>query len=98
MSGSNATNQNGVYGTKGVASSSNAPGARQLAVSWTDNSGNLWLFGGYGYPASGGIGMGVLVGTTQRSISGWSATMADIRLLSTMGSMMARTIERSVEV
>jgi hypothetical protein len=26
-----------------------APGARTNAVTWTDASGNLWLFGGYGY-------------------------------------------------
>src|SRR5208337_2934987 len=25
------------------------PGARTNAVTWTDSSGNLWLFGGYGY-------------------------------------------------
>ena len=38
--------QNGVYGTLGVPSSSNVPGARAEATSWTDTSGNLWLFGG----------------------------------------------------
>lgn len=27
------------------------PGAREGAAAWTDNSGNLWLFGGYGYGA-----------------------------------------------
>jgi len=36
----------GVYGTQGVAAASNVPGARMGAVSWTDLSGNLWLFGG----------------------------------------------------
>ena len=46
MSGSNAPNAVGVYGTEGVASASNVPGARENAVSWTDKSGNLWLFGG----------------------------------------------------
>ena len=48
MSGDNNTNQYGVYGVKGVASAANKPGARQDAVSWTDASGNLWLFGGRG--------------------------------------------------
>ena len=52
MGGSDTTNQRGVYGTKGVASLSNVPGARQNAVSWTDNSGTVWLFGGYGFAAS----------------------------------------------
>jgi Galactose oxidase, central domain/Kelch motif len=35
-----------VYGTQGVASTSNTPGPRENAVSWIDSSGNLWLFGG----------------------------------------------------
>jgi N-acetylneuraminic acid mutarotase len=41
-------NQNGVYGTLGVPSPDNIPGVRNSAVSWTDSSGALWLFGGYG--------------------------------------------------
>lgn len=36
---------NGSYGTEGVASTTNVPAGRSQAVSWTDNSGNLWLFG-----------------------------------------------------
>jgi N-acetylneuraminic acid mutarotase len=47
MSGSNSANQPGVYGTKGVPAAGNVPGARDSAVSWTDSSGNLWLFGGH---------------------------------------------------
>jgi N-acetylneuraminic acid mutarotase len=39
--------QPGVYGTLGEASAANVPGGRDLAVGWIDNSGNLWLFGGY---------------------------------------------------
>jgi hypothetical protein len=46
MSGSNTANAAGVYGTQGVAAANNVPGARRGAVSWTDSSGNLWLFGG----------------------------------------------------
>jgi N-acetylneuraminic acid mutarotase len=46
----------GVYGTQGVASASNAPGDRTAAVSWTDSSGNFWLFGGYGYDSTGALG------------------------------------------
>jgi hypothetical protein len=57
MSGSNISNQNGVYGTKGVAASANVPGARCKAVSWIDSSNNLWLFGGWGYAATGYNGM-----------------------------------------
>ncbi|MEK6750452.1 MAG: kelch repeat-containing protein [Pseudomonadota bacterium] len=46
VSGSQYTNRVSVYGTQGIADASNTPGARAFAVSWTDNSGNLWLFGG----------------------------------------------------
>ena len=53
VSGSNGTNQQGSYGTQGVPSATNVPGARDSAVSWTDTSGNLWLFGGQGFAASG---------------------------------------------
>jgi N-acetylneuraminic acid mutarotase len=56
MSGSNGANQPGVYGTKGVPAAGNVPGARGDAVSWTDSSGNLWLFGGGGYDANGLLG------------------------------------------
>jgi N-acetylneuraminic acid mutarotase len=46
VSGSVQTNQPGVYGTLGSAATENTPGARSEAVSWTDDSGNFWLFGG----------------------------------------------------
>jgi N-acetylneuraminic acid mutarotase len=48
MGGSNVANQFGIYGTLGVASSTNTPGARTDAVTWTDPQGDLWLFGGWG--------------------------------------------------
>jgi hypothetical protein len=47
MSGSTTQGSAGVYGTQGVASASNVPGARTAAQSWVDNNGNLWLFGGF---------------------------------------------------
>jgi len=56
VSGSDATNANGVYGTQSTASINNVPGARFGAVSWTDNSGNLWLFGGQGYGSTATVG------------------------------------------
>lgn len=49
MSGSSSPNQQAVYGTIGVPSANNVPGARVQAVGWADASGNLWLFGGVGY-------------------------------------------------
>lgn len=38
----------GVYGTLNQPAASNLPGGRLGAVSWTDKSGHLWLFGGDG--------------------------------------------------
>jgi len=48
VSGSSTAGAAGVYGTKGTAAATNLPGARFSAVSFTDASGNLWLFGGVG--------------------------------------------------
>jgi N-acetylneuraminic acid mutarotase len=56
VSGANADNATGVYGTQGTPSASNVPGARYSASSWIDSSGNLWLFGGYGYDSTGAVG------------------------------------------
>jgi N-acetylneuraminic acid mutarotase len=49
VSGDSTADNIGIYGTKGVAAASNLPGSRQSGAGWTDGSGNLWLFGGYGY-------------------------------------------------
>ncbi len=56
MKGSNINNQTGIYGSIGVSSASNLPGGRYSAAHWSDAAGNLWMFGGFGYPASGGNG------------------------------------------
>jgi N-acetylneuraminic acid mutarotase len=42
----------GVYGTQGTASAGNMPGSRAGVNSWTDQSGNLWLFGGIGWDSN----------------------------------------------
>ena len=47
----------GVYGSLGVPAAGNVPGSRVSAVGWTDSSGNLWLFGGWGYDANDTFGM-----------------------------------------
>lgn len=52
ISGSNVGTQGGVYGTPGIADPGNAPGGRNVSVSWIDENDNLWLFGGYGYDAN----------------------------------------------
>jgi Galactose oxidase, central domain/Kelch motif len=51
VSGSAATDQKGNY-----TSAPLVPGARTNAVTWTDSSGNLWLFGGFGYDGQGPLG------------------------------------------
>jgi N-acetylneuraminic acid mutarotase len=52
MSGDSALNELSVYGTKGVSSPANKPGSRGSAVSWRDNDGNFWVFGGLGYAST----------------------------------------------
>jgi N-acetylneuraminic acid mutarotase len=56
MRGTNLPNQNGIYGIQGVPSPTNEPGAREFMCTWTDAAGNFWMFGGDGFPATGGIG------------------------------------------
>jgi N-acetylneuraminic acid mutarotase len=46
MSGSNTIDATTVYGSQGTAAAGNVPGARSGAVSWSDGTGNLWLFAG----------------------------------------------------
>jgi N-acetylneuraminic acid mutarotase len=55
ISGGNVANASGVYGTQAIASAGNVPGGRQAANSWIDSSGNLSLFGGYGYDSTGDL-------------------------------------------
>lgn len=49
MNGDNTINQPGIYGTKGITNPANKPGGRYVSTSWQDQSGNIWMFGGYGY-------------------------------------------------
>jgi hypothetical protein len=64
IGGSSIANDLGSYGTQGVFASTNLPDARENAVSWTDKSGNFWLFGGSGngptVPGSNAVGIGAL--------------------------------------
>jgi len=55
-----ATSTPGNYGTQGLAASTNVPGARWLAAAWSDTHGNLWLFGGQGFDATGNGSLGDL--------------------------------------
>jgi hypothetical protein len=49
MKGAKTDDQPGTYGTYRTPAATNTPGGRMAAVSWTDSSGALWLFGGSGY-------------------------------------------------
>jgi hypothetical protein len=48
ISGNNTKNATGFYGTQGISSPANTPGARESATGWIDSKYNFWLFGGYG--------------------------------------------------
>jgi N-acetylneuraminic acid mutarotase len=45
-----------VYGTLGQPATGNTPGSRAGESTWTDGSGNLWLFGGSGVDSTGTSG------------------------------------------
>ncbi len=57
MNGSNAIKQPGVYGKLGTPAAGNTPGGRCAAASWTDRSGNFWLFGGESTDANDNVGL-----------------------------------------
>jgi N-acetylneuraminic acid mutarotase len=57
LTGSNNRNNAGNYGNLGVAAGSNLPGGRQNAVTWLNpNTGQVWMFGGFGYDYLGNPG------------------------------------------
>jgi N-acetylneuraminic acid mutarotase len=51
VSGATSTGATGSYAAGG------APGARDAAQTWTDGSGNFWMYGGHGVDGSGTTGM-----------------------------------------
>ncbi len=56
MDGADTNNAAGTYGTQGTGAAANSPGSRSYSVTWTDSSGNLWLFGGSGRDSAGNSG------------------------------------------
>lgn len=56
ISGENLISQGSVFGTQGTPAAANTPSSRGGSAFWMDNSGNFWLFGGFGFPESGGLG------------------------------------------
>lgn len=57
VNGDSTVNELPDYGIQGVESASNRPGARYGSQTWTDASGQLWLYGGYGFDTSGTEGI-----------------------------------------
>lgn len=53
MGGGYSADQPGIYGTLGSPSTDNIPGGHSRPATWTDNKGNLWMFGGLGNDAQG---------------------------------------------
>ena len=49
IKGNNTLNNLGVYGTINNPLPANNPGSRDKMVTWTDNNGKFWFFGGEGY-------------------------------------------------
>jgi hypothetical protein len=60
--GSNAVA--GIYHVLGKPGAGNFPGSRWSEATWTDTSGNLWLFGGQGDDATGSVAPGATTGNT----------------------------------
>lgn len=56
VSGNNTSDHYGIYGIKGIPAATNMPGGRAYFDSWKDANGDIWIFGGYGYGESGGVG------------------------------------------
>ena len=56
ISGNDTVNALGIYGTKGLPSPSNYPGARFSSVGISNSPGSFWLFGGFGYDSIGNNG------------------------------------------
>ena len=56
MKGVKGIDAPGVYGTRGMPHDNNTPGGRDSDLSWVDESGDVWLFGGRGIDAAGNEG------------------------------------------
>jgi hypothetical protein len=62
VGGADTTGALGVYGSQGIAAPTNFPGARAMSTSWTDRSGNFWMFGGSGCASGCQLNQGFPVG------------------------------------
>lgn len=57
ITGATTCSRPGVYGALGTPAAGNTPGARTDAMQWADQSGTIWLFGGWGPDSVGTWGM-----------------------------------------
>jgi N-acetylneuraminic acid mutarotase len=57
MHGDSTVNNRSYYGIKGISSPLNKPGSRYYFSTWTDTSGNFWLFGGQASPPNPVLGV-----------------------------------------
>lgn len=100
MSGSNLSGQSGVYGTINVPNANNVPGARMGAAAWMDASGNLWLFGGFGYDNTANVSIlndlwRYNTSTNQWTWMGGSSSASAIGIYGTMGTPSAANVPGS---
>ncbi len=91
----------GVYGTLGVPAPGNMPGSRSDSATWTDSSGNLWLYGGYGADANGNSGnLGDLWEfsplTNEWAWMGGSKTVGSTAVFGTQGTPSAGNVPGAV--
>jgi N-acetylneuraminic acid mutarotase len=80
----------GVYGTKGTFAAGNIPGSRFDESSWNDTEGNLWLFGGIGYDASGNRGYLDDLWEFKSAISEWAWIGGSSKLPIISGDLRAK--------
>ena len=99
VSGSNVTNTDGSY-PSAVGTPGGFPGARQAMVSWLDNSGNFWIFGGYnlssgGQPASFNDLWEYNVGSSQWTWTSGGNAVNQIGVFGTQGVSAAANVPGS---
>lgn len=79
MGGDKNVNNTGHYGILGLPIFQ-YPGAREKAVSWTDEQGNFWMFGGSGFAANAEVGFLNDLWKYSPSLNTWSWISGSNRL------------------
>lgn len=90
VKGPGTTGQAKVYGVKGVPAAANTPASRTQEIpTWTDNSGNLWLYGGDMWRYTIGSNMWTWMAGAQGTTS--SATYGSVKTFSATSTPGTRT-------